>query len=301
MTQYSMPDNNPVALKDSVKQHWEDETCGTRIATGIVEGGATENAGGDTGRAERLEFFESISRNRYEVEPFIIEFAAFEKSAGKKVLEIGIGAGSDFENWVKNGADATGLDLTEAAIELTRERLSLREHPESAFTLRTADAENLDLPDNTFDLVYSYGVIHHSPNTEKCLDEIYRVLKPGGQTKLMVYATFSMTGILLWIRHALLKGKPFQSQRGVIYQHLESPGTKTYSPTEFKSILENHGFKVTSIYKKLGVGDLLNMPLSKKYDHSLYRIFYNLYPRFFIKLFGNGLGLFLMCEARKPQ
>ena len=285
MAQYSMQEISPLILKESVKQHWEDETCGTRLA----EGG------------ERLAYFDSISRNRYKVEPFIIVFAEFEKFAGKAVLEIGVGAGADFENWVQNGAVATGLDLTEAAIDLTHERLSLKGYTDDRFTLRTADAENLELGDETFDLVYSYGVIHHSPDTEKCLDEIFRVLKPGGRTKLMVYATFSMTGILLWIRHALLTGRPFQTQRAVIYEHLESPGTKTYSPAEFKHLLEKRGFNVTSIRKQLGVGDLLNMPLSQKYDHPLYRLFYKIYPRPLIKLFGSGLGLFLMCEARKPD
>jgi ubiquinone/menaquinone biosynthesis C-methylase UbiE len=284
MTHYSMQENSPVILKDSVKKHWEDETCGTRFAEGV----------------ERREFFESISRNRYTVEPFIKSFAGFENYKGQEVLEIGVGAGADFENWVQNGAIATGFDLTEAAIELTRERLSLKGLSDGAFTLKTADAESLDIDNETFDLVYSYGVIHHSPDTAKCLDEIFRVLKPGGQTKLMVYATFSMTGVLLWIRHALLTGRPFQSQRAVIYKHLESPGTKTYAPAEFKRILEKHGFEVTSVRKQLGVGDLLNMPLSQKYDHPLYRLFYKIYPRPLIKLFGSGLGLFLLCEARKP-
>jgi len=285
MAQYSMQEISPLILKESVKQHWEDEACGTRLA----EGG------------ERLAYFDSISRNRYRLEPFIIAFAEFKKFAGKAVLEIGVGAGADFENWVQNGAVATGLDLTEAAIDLTRERLSLKGYSDEHFALRTADAENLELGDETFDLVYSYGVIHHSPDTEKCLDEIFRVLKPGGQIKLMVYATFSMTGILLWIRHALLTGRPFQTQRTVIYKHLESPGTKTYSPAEFKHLLERRGFDVMSVRKQLGVGDLLNMPLSKKYDHPLYSLFYKIYPRPLIKLFGSGLGLFLMCEARKPD
>lgn len=289
MVQNSSLTDSPSGLKQSVKQHWEEEPCGTRFAIGDAENN------------ERLAFFENISRSRYAVEPFIKTFARFENYKNKKVLEIGVGAGADFENWVQSGAKATGLDLTQAAIELTRERLSLKGYLENQYALKTADAENLTLDDNSFDLVYSYGVIHHSPDTEKCLDEIYRVLKPGGTTKLMVYATFSMTGILLWIRHALLKGQPFQSQKDVIFNHLESPGTKTYTPSEFKEMMQKHGFEVTSIRKQLGVGDLLNMPLSQKYSHPLYRIFYKIYPRPLIKLIGNGLGLFLLCEARKPD
>ncbi len=271
-------------LKDRVKAHWEDEPCGTRF-------GESD---------DRLEFFDGISRQRYAVEPYIAGFAEFEKATGKKVLEIGVGAGSDFENWVRNGAIATGVDLTAAAIALTKERLLLKGYGEDLFTLGTADAENLGFDDQSFDLVYAYGVIHHSPDTEQCLREIFRVLNKGGTAKIMVYSTFSMTGLMLWVRHGLLVGRPFRSQRDIIYDHLESPGTKSFSPEEFKGILEKHGFENVSIRKQLCVGDLLDMPQSRKYQGSLYGLIWKLYPRWLIRLFGNRFGLFLLCEARKP-
>jgi len=279
-----MTEDGTTTLKELVRAHWEEEPCGTRF-------GDSEN---------RLEFFNSISRQRYEVEPYIVGFAEFEKYSGKRVLEIGVGAGSDFENWIKNGSGAVGIDLTTAAIDLTRERLLLKGYAESQFTLKVGDAENLDFDDNSFDLVYAYGVIHHSPDTEKCLQEIFRVLKRGGVAKIMVYSAFSITGMLLWIRYALLTGRPFQSQRAVIYKYLESPGTKSFSSAEFREILERYGFEKIYIRKQLSVGDLLNMPQSKKYDNSFYRIIWKMYPRRLIKLFGNKFGLFLLCEARKP-
>ena len=280
----SYVEDGTMTLKELVRAHWEAEPCGTRF--------------GDA--EDRLEFFNGISRMRYEVEPYIAGFAEFEKFSGKRVLEIGVGSGSDFENWVKNGSDAVGIDFTTAAIDLTKERLLLKGYAENRFTLKVGDAENLDFDDNSFDLVYAYGVIHHTPDTEKCVREILRVLKRGGVAKIMVYSAFSVTGIMLWIRYALLTGRPFQSQRAVIYKYLESPGTKSFSPAEFKDILERYGFEKIYIRKQLSVGDLLDMRRSKKYDALFYRIIWKMYPRRLIKLLGNGFGLFLLCEARKP-
>lgn len=270
--------------KDEVRSYWETEVCGTRF-------GHSE---------ERLAYFDEVTKARYDVEPFIPEFAEFNKYEGKSVLEIGVGAGTDFENWIKNGAIATGVDLTDAAIELVSERLSLKGYDQSKYSLKVDDAEGLSFEDDNFDLVYSYGVLHHSPNTEKCLKEVFRVLKPGGQAKIMVYSDFSMTGIMLWARHALLKGRFWRTQKDVIFDHLESPGTKTYSPAEFKKILESCGFGDVQCSKELGTGDLLNMPPSRKYQHPVYRLIWRAYPRWLIQKIGGPLGLVLLCSARKP-
>jgi len=97
----------PHNLKQSVKAHWEDETCGVRYGTS----------------SDRASWFAQIEGARYALEPHILAFANFPSGRGKKVLEIGVGAGSDFCRWVKNGAHATGIDLTEAAIQLTKEHL----------------------------------------------------------------------------------------------------------------------------------------------------------------------------------
>ncbi len=101
-----------------------------------------------------------------------------------KVLEIGCGLGTDGAQFAEAGANYTGVDLTEAAVELARKRFEL-------FNLQgqfqTADAENLDFPDDSFDLVYSHGVLHHTPDTQKAIDEVHRVLRPGGRAQVMLY------------------------------------------------------------------------------------------------------------------
>jgi len=115
-------------LKQQVRSHWEEEVCGTRFASS----------------PDRQRFFEEISRARYAHERYIPAFADFAAYRGKRVLEIGVGAGSDFERWVLAGARATGIDLTESAIALTRERLRLRGVPDEAYRLAVSDAERLD-------------------------------------------------------------------------------------------------------------------------------------------------------------
>ncbi len=110
-----------------------------------------------------------------------------------------------------------GVDLTERAVSIVQERLLLREVPGDRYELRQADAENLPFADERFDLVYSWGVLHHTPDTARAFREARRVLKPGGTLKAMIYHVPSWAGLLLSVRRGLLRGKPFLSQRKAIY------------------------------------------------------------------------------------
>jgi ubiquinone/menaquinone biosynthesis C-methylase UbiE len=103
---------------------------------------------------------------------------------GLRVLEIGCGLGTDGAQFAKAGADYTGVDLTEAAVDLARKRFELFD---LSGKFQTADAENLDFADESFDVVYSHGVLHHTPETEKAIKEIHRVLRPGGRAMVMLY------------------------------------------------------------------------------------------------------------------
>src|SRR5687767_2070412 len=130
---------DPARRKQQIREYWEAEPCGTR---GVSP-------------QDRKRFFDQIERERYEWEPYIPMYARFERGAGKRLLEIGVGAGTDFINWVRHGALATGVDLTERGVRLTTERLSLEG---LAADVRQADAENLPFESNVFDIVYSNGV-----------------------------------------------------------------------------------------------------------------------------------------------
>jgi len=266
------------ALKRRVAAHWEAEPCGTR----------------GHGCGDRREFFRAIEDERYTLEPFIREFAGFGSASGLRLLEIGVGAGSDYVNWLRAGARAFGVDLTSAAVQLTHERCSLEGLMPR---LSRTDCESLPFRDGTFDIAYSYGVIHHSPDTGKAVAEIHRVLKPGGVAKVMIYHAPSITGLLLWMVHCLLKLRPWRSPRWAIANFLESPGTKAYSTREARELFRS--FSTVRIRTVLGTGDLLQMRRSEKYRSVWARLAWRLYPRWAIRKAGGRLGLGLLIEAAK--
>jgi len=156
-------------LKERVHAFWQAHPCGVKF--------------GDAEMGTR-EFFKRVEAHRYSKEWHIPGAANFSSAKGLRVLEIGCGMGTDGAQFAKAGADYTGVDLTEAAIELSRKRFELF-GLRGAF--RVADAENLDFTDESFDLVYSHGVLHHTPDTARAVREIHRVLKPGGRAIVMLY------------------------------------------------------------------------------------------------------------------
>jgi len=150
--------------KQQVYNFWNEACCGEDLyLTGADSKG-----------------FEIQSQRRYELEPFILDFARFDEFKRKKVLEIGVGLGADHQKFVEAGADLYGIDLTDRAVAHTRNRLNCFNLKS---TLNVGDAEQLAFTDETFDLVYSWGVLHHSPETPKAIAEVWRVLKWGGGRK----------------------------------------------------------------------------------------------------------------------
>ena len=163
-----------------------------------------------------------------------------------------------------------------------------------------SDAEHLPFKDNSFHVVYSWGVLHHTPQTEIAFEESFRVLVPEGKLKAMVYHVPSWTAWLLWLRHGLWVGRSFASLKEVISCHLESPGTKAYTSAEISSLLRNIGFEDIHIEVKLGPSDLLKIELSHKYKTMIYRIAKLIYPSWLIKALGDRYGLLLLIKATKP-
>jgi SAM-dependent methyltransferase len=156
-------------LKDRVRAFWQANPCGVKFA--------------DAAPGSR-HFYELVEAHRYTKEWHIPLAADFANAGGLRVLEVGCGLGTDGARFAAAGADYTGVDLTEAAVALARRRFELFDLPGN---FQTADAENLDFPDASFDLVYSHGVLHHTPDTAKAVREIHRVLRPGGRAVVMLY------------------------------------------------------------------------------------------------------------------
>jgi SAM-dependent methyltransferase len=156
-------------LKERVRAFWQENPCGTKFAD--APPGSPK-------------FYELVEAHRYQKEWHIPAAAGFTQAKNLSVLEIGCGLGTDGAQFAKAGANYTGIDLTEAAVDLARQRFELSQLPG---TFRVADAERLDFPDNTFDIVYSHGVLHHTPDTAAAIREIHRVLRPGGKAIVMLY------------------------------------------------------------------------------------------------------------------
>jgi len=156
-------------LLEKVHGFWNTEACDT----GVVPNAASE-----------AEFYEKFREQRYRTQWHIPLLVPFAEAKGKDVLEIGIGNGADGVMFALNGGRYTGADLTEAALEATRKHfdvLGLKG------TFKKENAEELSFPDQSFDIVYSHGVLHHTPNIERAMDEVWRVLRPGGRAIIMLY------------------------------------------------------------------------------------------------------------------
>ena len=159
------------------------------------------------------------------------------------------------------------------------------------------DAEALPYADACFDLVYSFGVLHHSPDTPRAIEEVRRVLKPGGRARIMIYHRASLTGLMLWSRYALLAGQPLRSLDDVYAQHLESPGTKAYSVREARELFRR--FSRARAHVQLNHGDLLMGEVGQRHRSALLALARRLWPRRALRLLAPQLGLYLMIEATK--
>ena len=156
-------------LKTRVHDFWQANPCGTKFAQAEVG---------------TREFFDAVERHRYETESHIRDCIGFDRWRGRDVLEVGCGLGTDAINFARAGARYTGIDLTEASIELVRRRFEIEGLNAD---LKVADAEDLPFADESFDLAYSHGVLHHTPDTRRAIDELHRVLKPNGAAMVMLY------------------------------------------------------------------------------------------------------------------
>lgn len=175
----------PVAnrnLTTAIKSFWTDNVNAERIMGRDV-------SGGDRGSEQ---YFKDLTDQRYRSHRHLLPWIK-SMSPGKTVLEVGCGVGLDTFTMAQHGLSITAVDLTDVAIETVRKRFDDNELPGE---FKAADACALPFNDNEFDYVYSFGVLHHVADTEKSIDEVYRVLKPGGEAKIMLYHLHSLNEVV---------------------------------------------------------------------------------------------------------
>ena len=207
--------------EQAVQRFWEDHACGdTQV------GGLRERFHGDYDK-----FFKDYDRFRYQNERHLPACIDALDITHKQVLEIGLGEGADSERLIRQGAYWSGVDLTAESIERVKIRLALRELPHRE--LRQGSVLDLPFADDSFDMVFSHGVLHHVPDVRQAQSEIYRVLRPGGELVIMVYARWSLNylvSIALIRRAALLGAYPLarigmvkpDPPRGTLAAHLDN-------------------------------------------------------------------------------
>lgn len=225
-TEAQTPDFALDEQKRRAQEQWGANPCGAHVAREFAFG--------------TREYFDAIEDYRYKVyAPWMKELIGFDRYSGKRLLEVGCGTGTDSLQFARGGALFTGIDLTPRSIEIARKRFEVYRQQGD---FRLSDAENLDFPEQSFDVVYSFGVIHHTPDTERAAAEIHRVLKRGGKAIVMVYHRSSLYywgGIIL--KRGLLRGELWKASPDELMsryvEHTETGGrplVKAYTRSEVR-------------------------------------------------------------------
>lgn len=171
----------PLASVDVVKQYWDRQPCNIKHSKAVMG---------------TKEYFDQVEQRKYFVESHIPGFAEFQAWKGKEVLEIGCGIGTDSINFARAGAKLTVIELSEKSLEIAKKRFEVFGLTAN-FILANAEQLSTFLPNHHFDLVYSFGVIHHTPNPSAVIQEITKLLKPGGELRIMLYSKYSTKNFMI--------------------------------------------------------------------------------------------------------
>jgi len=216
---------------DQVREYWDRRPCNIRHST--KPSGSRE-------------YFDEVERRKYFVEPHIPGFAEFPRWQDKRVLEIGCGIGTDTINFARHGATVTAVDLSEKSLEMARRRAEVFGLADRIrFFQGSAEQLELVVPPEMFDLVYSFGVIHHTPHPERVLEQLRNYVRPGSTVKIMVYHRYSWK--VLWILMTYGKCRFWRLAELVArYSEAETgcPVTYSYTKSELRGLMQRSGFRV---------------------------------------------------------
>lgn len=252
-----------VALKEEkqrAREQWGQDPCGEVYGREYEFG--------------TREFFERVERHRYEeYAPWMPEVMGFSSFGGARLLEIGCGMGTDLLQFARGGARVTGADLTPRSVEISKQRFGLYGMP-GEFLI--TDGERLPFADESFDVVYSNGVLHHTPGTDVAIAEAHRVLKRGGTAKVMLYHRNSLAYWgELFFRRGLLSGELLRgrSMSDVMSRWVEistadaRPLVKVYSRREAQALFKMFSHVETEIEQMMRS----ELRLLKNIPESLFR------------------------------
>jgi ubiquinone/menaquinone biosynthesis C-methylase UbiE len=214
-----------------VQRYWDSRPCNIRHSPKPVGS---------------REYFDEVEARKYLVEPHIPAFAEFERWHGKRVLEVGCGIGTDSINFARAGADLTAVELSSESLRIAAQRADVMGVADRIrFVQANAEELTATLADEPYDLVYSFGVIHHTPRPDRALAEMRALAAPGGTLKLMVYHRHSWKVLSIV---AMQGHGRFWETDELVAAHSEAqtgcPVTFTYTRREARELVEHSGFRV---------------------------------------------------------
>lgn len=174
--------SNSNELLEKVRTYWNNRPCNVKHSTSTVG---------------TKEYFDEVEARRYANEPHNYVFPDFSRWRGKRVLEIGCGIGTDAVNFIRAGADYTGIDLSSESVKLAKQRLEVFDLKGEIFEANAEELLAIFDPHEKFDLIYSFGVIHHAPRPDLVVTNFPKLLKDGGEVRAMLYAKNSWKNILI--------------------------------------------------------------------------------------------------------
>ncbi|MDE1924845.1 MAG: methyltransferase domain-containing protein [Patescibacteria group bacterium] len=254
---------------DDVRAFWDRRPCNVKHSPKLVG---------------TKEYFDEVDQRRYFVEPHILHFMEAEKWRGKKVLEVGCGIGTDTSVLAKAGAKVTGTELSQASLDIAKQRFAV-----SGLTVQfyLANGEEMSrvVPVEPYDLVYSFGVIHHSPHPEKIITEIEKYMTPQSELRIMLYAKYSWKSLMIFLGF----DQP-EAQYGC-------PIANTYSKREARELLKD--FEIISIKKD----HIFPYRISEYKEYRYVKKFpWNIMPSTLFSLIKRWWGWHLLITARlKPD
>src|SRR5829696_5841458 len=215
------------------------------------------------------EFFADLDQYHFEKLHHLPRLIDFDAYRGKKVLDVGCGAGTDLARFARGGAIVTGVDLSSSAIALAKQNFA---HHGLQADLREADGEHLPFDDNAFDFVFAHGVVQYTADDQALVDECRRVLRPGGIAVFQVYNRVS------WL-HGLSKVMK------VPLEHEDAPVLKRYSAAEFRALLT--GFRdVLIVEERFPVKSRLHGGWKGMLFNTFFVGTFNALPRAWVRRFG---------------